>query len=572
MSRLEKSAFPLACAALALALLGAYSNHFQNAFHFDDSHTIESNLYVRDLRNVPRFFADARTFSALPANQSYRPLLSTTLAIDHAFSGRSPVAYHVDSFLWLCAQCALMALLLGRLAGSRWAGLFGAALFGLHTAVAETVNYVIARGDILSALGATAGILLYAQGGRARRCHLYLAPMALGVLSKEQGAMAAPLLFLYVGLIEQRRSVAGLLRPRHFLEALRPALPAFLVCGALAGVALSQSAGYSAGAASRLWYAATQPIVAAHYFATFLVPLGLTADGDWTAVTSVADPRVAAGIAFLAAALAAAELASRNEGTRPAALGLLWFFVALLPTSSVFPLAEVMNDHRMYFPFVGLALAAASLAKLAAERCLPKARPVLAVAAVALLGAHAVGVHCRNLVWRSEETLWKAVTEASPGNGRGWMNYGLSLMARADYPRAERCFTEALRRVPNYGYAHTNLAILFGATGRPREAEQHFLQALVLMPRVPSLRFFFARWLDQVGRGPEAEVRLRQALSLSPADPASRELLMRLLARRGAWAELAAVARETLGFDSGNTTAGELLRQAEANLRAGAGP
>ena len=37
--------------------------------------------------------------------------------------------------------------------------------------------------------------------------------------------------------------------------------------------------------------------------------------------------------------------------------GLLWFVIALAPTSSFIPLAEVMNDHRMYFPYVGLVLA-----------------------------------------------------------------------------------------------------------------------------------------------------------------------------------------------------------------------
>ncbi|MGC4117008.1 MAG: tetratricopeptide repeat protein [Myxococcales bacterium] len=570
MNRLAKYGYPLSCAALGIALLAAYSNHFHNAFHFDDSHTIESNLFVRDLRNVPRFFADARTFSSLPANQSYRPLLTTTLAVDYAFSGRSPVAFHVDSFFWLCVQCLLAVLLFTRLTGSKWAGLFGAALFGLHSAVAETVNYVIARGDILSTLGATGSILLYAQGGRARRYFVYLVPMALGVLSKEQGAMAAPLLFLYVGLIEQRRTLLGLLHPRGFFAALVPALPAFLVCGGLAAFAVSQNTGYSAGAASRLWYLATQPYVMGHYFLSFLVPVGLTADADWVAVASVADPRLAVGLVFLAAALTIAYLASRDDGARPIAFGILWFFVALLPTSSVFPLAEVMNDHRMYFPFVGLALAAATAGKLLAER-MPKVRAGLGAAAVAALVVHAIGVHGRNEVWRTEETLWKAVTEASPRNGRGWMNYGLALMGRGEWAGAERCFTEALRLTPNYGYAHTNMAILLGATGRPAEAEKHFKLAVALMPRVPSLRYFFARWLEQVGRRDEAETQLRTGLALSPADPASRGLLMKLLAQREAWSELAKAARETLGFNSSDANAKTYLQLAEKNLSTNGG-
>ena len=70
--------FRAGCLAAAVAITLAYANHFRNSFHFDDSHTVESNLFIRDLRNVPRFFTDVRTFSSLPPNQSYRPVVTTT--------------------------------------------------------------------------------------------------------------------------------------------------------------------------------------------------------------------------------------------------------------------------------------------------------------------------------------------------------------------------------------------------------------------------------------------------------------------------------------------------------------
>jgi hypothetical protein len=46
---------------------------------------------------------------------------------------------------------------------------------------------------------------------------------------------------------------------------------------------------------------------------------------------------------------------------RPVAFGLAWFVLALLPTS-FFPLAEVENDRRMFFPFIGLVLAGTGMA------------------------------------------------------------------------------------------------------------------------------------------------------------------------------------------------------------------
>jgi hypothetical protein len=73
----------LAVAVLLVALTAAYANHFHNSFHFDDAHTIETNASIQQLQNIPLFFRDATTFSSLPSNQSYRPLVSTLLAIDY---------------------------------------------------------------------------------------------------------------------------------------------------------------------------------------------------------------------------------------------------------------------------------------------------------------------------------------------------------------------------------------------------------------------------------------------------------------------------------------------------------
>src|SRR6267142_3495711 len=97
---LRKNALALLGNALVLlALLAAYANHFHNSFHFDDAHTIETNAAIRELRNVPLFFRDATTFSSLPSNQSYRPLVSTLLAIDYRLGGGvQPFWFHVSIF------------------------------------------------------------------------------------------------------------------------------------------------------------------------------------------------------------------------------------------------------------------------------------------------------------------------------------------------------------------------------------------------------------------------------------------------------------------------------------------
>src|SRR5690242_4581151 len=86
------------------------------------------------------------------------------------------------------------------------------------------------------------------------------------------------------------------------------------------------------------------------------MPYHLTADTDFEPMGSVLLPAAWLGFVFVIAIILIAMWASRRKKWRPAAFGLWWFLFALVPTA-IFPLAEVENDHRMFFPFVGLALA-----------------------------------------------------------------------------------------------------------------------------------------------------------------------------------------------------------------------
>ena len=544
--------YPLACAFALLALVVTYANHFENAFHFDDVHTIQNNLNIRSLRNIPRFFLDPHTFSALPANQSYRPLVSATLAVDYRLGhGLDPFMFQVSGFIFFAAQCVVLLFLYRRLMdlarphpANRWLALFAAAWYGLHTANAETVNYVIARSEILSTLGVTIAVLMFSIGGRARRWRLYVIPAAAAVLAKEQGAMAAPLLVLYAAIFEEEIPVRGLLRPRNIERLLRDTWPAILVSFAILIVGLYLSTTFSPGGTTRWSYLLTQPFVILHYAEMFVLPVGLSADSDWQPVSNPFDVRVTIGLIFIAAGLWTAVVAWRRRETRPIAFGILWFFIALLPTSSLVPLAEVLNDHRMYFPFVGLTLAATWAIALALDRRQRLAnrrwvQPMAIGMALAILLAHAVGTWHRNTVWRTEESLWLDVTQKSPRNGRGLMTYGVIEMGKGRLDLAQQYFDRALTLTPQYGYLHVNIGVLAGARGDVVEAERHFRLAQQYDPDNPVSYVYYARWLHSMERDSDALQQVLRALNLSPADVDAHNLFAELtLPRPEEWLEL----------------------------------
>ena len=194
-----------ACGLLTLlAVLGAYANHFQNTFHFDDAHTVEENPFIRDLHNIPRFFTDATTFSSLPTNQSYRPLISTTLAIDyHLAHGLNPGWFQVDTFIWFVLLLAAMFFFFLHLMESAapspnngYVAMFAVALYGLHPVCAESVNYIVQRGEVHSTLGVVLAFVMYLYWPRCRAWGLYLLPVIVGSLSKPPALMFLPILFV----------------------------------------------------------------------------------------------------------------------------------------------------------------------------------------------------------------------------------------------------------------------------------------------------------------------------------------------------------------------------------------
>ena len=133
----------------------------------------------------------------LPANQTYRPIVTASLALDYGLGhGYVPFWFHLSTLLWFLLLIALLFRFAERLfdrvqtsPANRWLALGVAAWFGSHPAVAETVNYVIQRGDLYCTLGCLAALLLFASRPRLRRSGLYLVPFAVAMLAKSRGAL-----------------------------------------------------------------------------------------------------------------------------------------------------------------------------------------------------------------------------------------------------------------------------------------------------------------------------------------------------------------------------------------------
>ena len=74
-----------------IALIGVtaavYVNSLDNAFQYDDEHSLTQNRNIREMANIPRFFVEPGMFSRNPGSEMYRPLVLVSYALNYELGG-----------------------------------------------------------------------------------------------------------------------------------------------------------------------------------------------------------------------------------------------------------------------------------------------------------------------------------------------------------------------------------------------------------------------------------------------------------------------------------------------------
>jgi tetratricopeptide (TPR) repeat protein len=574
MSKTNKNVLIFAFFTLVLLCL-AYSNHFYNGFHFDDWHTIEENLFIRKLSNIPAFFHDPKMFSVDPDHWGLRPLVTTTLAIDYWLAGGlNPFYFHLTTYIWFILLGIIMyfsyKILLKKALPdqlSAYVAVFATAWFLLHTANAETINYVISRSDVLSTFFILASFLIYIAFPEKRKYYLYIIPALIGVFAKETVLVLVIVMFFYILIFEKNLAVADLLKLnnfKHILSTIGKLLPLLISVVIVQFYTLSAVKSIPGITNPFFEYLLTQTYVWLHYFISFFLPVNLSADSDWIVIKNFADPRIIIGVLFIVAYLVLIFKTSKNTESKPIAFGLIWFGAALLPTSLA-PFAEVTNDHRMFFAFVGLSLSVTTSIGLLIKKYQKTIsnnsfyKYGIGFIAILVLSLNAYGVHQRNKVWKTEASLWLDVTKKSPLNGRGFMNYGLAEMAIGNYQIALNYFEKAKVLLPYYSSNFINLGIAKNGLNKVDEADADFKKAIELAPNNYRPYQFYGRYLKSNSRTEEAISTLEKALSINPTSAEIFEMLLELYNNKKDWIKLADVSQQYLNILPDNELAKNYL-------------
>ncbi|HEY2386116.1 MAG TPA: tetratricopeptide repeat protein [Candidatus Binatia bacterium] len=558
---------------LVAAACAVYANSFGVPFLFDDRSAIVSNLRIRELWPGP-FTAE-------------RPIVELTLALNYAFGGLHVVGYHVVNLL-LHVACGLLLYDLARrtlqLTGTasgteRWVAWWAALLFLVHPLQTEAVTYVISRSEVLTALWylATLELVLLGDEHAEHRTVLWLLAIgtcALGMATKP-AMVTAPIAAWWLARCVLRRPVTvglsfaedrarGRVGPAPTRWPVLFGLAAtWLVLIALLTFRETPGAGLDVGIAP-VEYFRTQLGVTWHYFRLLVWPMQQTIEYDWPLATRWdAATVVVPALGWLAVLALLAWLVRTRRGAAAFWLGLA--LLALAPSSTFVPIADLVFEHRMYLPVGGFAVLAA-LAGTGLGRRAPRLATLGGLAVVVALGSATIA---RNRLWHDPVALWEDALAKAPSKPRVFRNLINAYEERGDRANAARVaaqetlvFETLHRSRPRDPEVLTALADTYARRGQLEEANTLLVQAVQLGPEDALARAAYGSVLLETGHAEEAVAQLEMAEGLARArrDWVGHDLLRSVLTNLG-WA-YGSVGRQhdavrvlRLAADNGDVTA-----------------
>jgi tetratricopeptide (TPR) repeat protein len=441
--------------------------------------------------------------------------------------GMNPRGHHFTNVVIHAAAALLLFLLLLRLTGALWPGLFVAALFALHPLHVESVAWVAERKDVLSALFWFLTLLLYAEYAAGRKPALYF----LALLSFVSGLMSKPMLvtlpmvmlvldFWPLGRFQCDRQESGFRQSLlKLLPLLKEKIP-FLLCSLLSATITiyAQARGGALANISALPFGLrceNALIASVRYIGATFWPHNLAVYYPFPA--TIPFWQVISSLLVLLLVSAATIRLWKN---RPyLATGWFWFLITLAPVIGLVQVgAQSMADRYTYLPLTGLFIMVAWGVR-DATRGMRYRRSILALAACAILMTSIFLTKQQLGYWQDSATLLRHTLDVTSDNAMANYYLGIALHAEGKPAVAIPYYREALLINPAHANAHNMLGIALQACGDGDAALHEFRAALRINSGNTVTHNNLGRALQAKGDLDAALGEFEEALRINPRDP-----------------------------------------------------
>lgn len=518
-------------------LLISYSNSFQVVWQYDDKPNILHNQRIQltelSISQIKQSF-----FTRPGSGDLYRPVSCLTLALNWYFGQDDVLGYHVVNFLIHYCSTLLLFLTIKALLSTPvlygryppraiiFISAFATLLWALNPIQTQAVTYIVQRMASLAALFSIATILFYLKArlseNRANQllC-LFFSTISylLAIFSKENATtviLCLPLIeFLFFQNFVSKKLT------RHLIAAT--ILGMFIAL--LGGLALRPELFdfilnyYDQRPFTLSERVLTEQRIIPYYLSQLLFPSPhrLSLEHDIILSSSIFAPwSTSISILFNCLLVFLAVKLARKQPL--ISFAILFYYINHLVESTALPL-ELFFEHRNYLPSLFLFVPVALLLfKLISKFEMKKiATSSVAVIIIMLFISLGYATYQRNIVWRTEESLWLDAAQKAPKSARplsalaiklGWgpepsekkYRKALELTARTLSMQSTRRRLDAAQLA--------NMASLHQKLHEYELSIDYYKQALTIAPEDVNIRFNLCKSLITIGdfRGAEKEI------------------------------------------------------------------
>ncbi len=486
-----------------------YCNTFPNEFVWDDNMLITGNRYIRNYRNIPLFFTPRywNTLHPRPGQKEFRPVRTTTFAVDYTLWQMDPRGYHGTNLLLHTANTFLVYLLLGsliRISGKNkadsaaednpWFGLpfLAALLFAAHPIHTESVSYIKNRSELLGCLFFLLAFRCFIQTTTANKriwqTMFYPAGwfcFILAIFSKETALVLPAILMLYAVCFLSEKNRGAAFRQTIFFWAIA------LLFGWFRETALIALPATGNTAALGLWQTVlTACQTMGYYLYLLFLPISMNVEHVFSPPVSLLGPAVL--LPALAISLLGLMMIFSYRRSSWLCFSAGWMLVTILPAANLIYLSSrPIAEQRLYLPSLGVCLLLSlAIRSISSRRKRFSGRGNLAAISVlaVILLFYSVQTVSRNRDWRSSLALWQDCLRKTPHQTRPHTGLAAVYMSRNDYARAIKHYRLVLKTILkaagdehlDTATACSNLSMALAMNNQPEAALHYCQQALAI--------------------------------------------------------------------------------------------
>ena len=202
--------------------------------------------------------------------------------------------------------------------------------------------------------------------------------------------------------------------------------------------------------------------------------------------------------------------------SRLTAFGIFWFFITLSVESSIIPIKDVIFEHRVYLPSIGLFIATGTFFFMVIEGLRSKWKyayiGLLMIIAVMLTGT----AYARNAVWKERIILWEDAVSKSPMKARPHNNLGNAYQSQGFIDKAIEQFQTAIKLSPNYSASYYNLGLVYQLQGLTDKAIEQYEKTIKLNQKHLMAYYNLGNAYQSQGLTDRAIEQYEKAIKLKP--------------------------------------------------------